>query len=168
MLAGAAAVIAGFGLVLAYAQLSVGKWNAYFISEREEYGVRAHNPLDQLVARYHQLLHPSSSTVRTITQQGALATLLVVVAIVVTVPALVRARRAADVTDIALLGTACIAWLVPYVGAGALSIYRSEACLIVLVPLLRRLPVWALAAAACAAAVIAYDMAPLFFSNALV
>src|ERR1019366_856262 len=145
MLAGAAAVMAGFGLVLAYAQLSVGKWNAYFISEREEYGVRTHNPLDQLVARYHQLLHPSSSTWRTITQQGALATLLVVVAIVVTVPALVRARHAADLTDIALLGTAFIAWLVPYVGAGQLSIYRSEACLIVLVPLLRRLPVWVLA-----------------------
>ncbi len=60
MLAGAASVLAGLGLVLVYAQLSVGKWNAYFISEREEYGVRTHNPLDLLVARYHQLLHPSS------------------------------------------------------------------------------------------------------------
>jgi len=168
MVAGAAAVVGGFGLVLAYAELSVGKWNAYFISEREEYGVRAHNPLDFLLARYHQLLHPSSSALRTITQQGALVTLLVVVAIVATVPALVRARRAADLTDIALLGTACIAWLIPYVGAGALSIYRSEACLIVLVPLLRRLPVWAIAALVSAAAVIAYDMAPLFFSGALV
>jgi hypothetical protein len=166
--AGAAAVVGGFGLVLAYAQLTVGKWNAYFISEREEYGVRAHNPLDFLTARYHQLLHPSSSTVRTIAQQGALATLLVVVAIVVTVPVLVRARRAMDLTDVALLGTACLAWLLPYVGAGALSIYRSEACLIVLVPLLRRLPVWAIGALACAGAVIAFDMAPLFFSGALV
>jgi hypothetical protein len=168
MLAGAASVVVGFGLVLAYAQLSVGKWNAYFISEREEYGVRTHNPLTLLTSRYHQLLHPSSSTWRTITQQGALATLLVVVAIVVTIPVLVRARRAADLTDIALLGTACIAWLVPYVGAGALSIYRSEACLIVVVPLLRRLPVWVIAALACAAAVIAYNMAPLFFSGALI
>ncbi|HZV27729.1 MAG TPA: hypothetical protein VFG00_15735, partial [Acidothermaceae bacterium] len=34
MVAGAAAVGGGFGLVLAYAELSVGKWNAYFISER--------------------------------------------------------------------------------------------------------------------------------------
>jgi hypothetical protein len=168
MLAGAAAVVGGFGLVLAYAQLSVGKWNAYFITEREEYGVRAHNPLDFLLARYHQLLHPTSSTLRTITQQGALATLLVVVAIVVTVPVLVRARRAADLTDVALLVTACVAWFIPYVGAGALSIYRSEACLIVLIPLLRRLPVWAIAALACAAAVIAYNMAPLFFSGALI
>jgi hypothetical protein len=168
MLAGAGAIMAGFGLVLAYAQISVGKWNAYFISEREEYGVRTHNPLDLLVARYHQLLHPGSSTWRTITQQGALATLLVVVAIVVTIPALARARRAANLTDLALLGTACIAWLIPYVGGGQLSIYRSEACLIVLVPLLRRLPVWVIAAAACAAAVIAYNMAPLFFSKVLI
>ena len=91
MVAGAAAVVGGFGLVLAYAQFSVGKWNAYFISEREEYGVRAHNPLDFLIVRYHQLLQPSSSTFRTIAQQGALATLLVVIAIVVTVPALARA-----------------------------------------------------------------------------
>jgi hypothetical protein len=168
MVAGAAAVVGGFGLVLAYSQLSVGKWNAYFITEREEYGVRAHNPLEFLIARYHQLLHPSSSTVRTITQQGALATLLVLVAILVTVPALVRTRRAANLTDVALLGTACIVWLIPYVGAGALSIYRSEACLIVLVPLLRRLPVWGIGALACAAAFIAYDMAPLFFSGALI
>jgi hypothetical protein len=168
LLTGTAAVVAGFGLVLAYAQVRVGMWNAYFITERHEYGVRAHNPLTLLVARYHQLLHPSSSWFRTVTQQGALATLLLVVATAVTVPVLVRARREADVTDLALLGTACIAWLVPYVGAGGLSIYRSEACLIVLVPLLRRLPIWEIAALACAAAVIAYDMAPLFFSNALI
>ena len=168
MLAGAAAIIGGSGLVLAYAQLSVGKWNAYFISEREEYGVRAHNPLDFVIVRYHQLLQPSSSTFRTIAQQGALATLLVVVAIAVTVPALARARRAADRTDVALLVTACITWVIPYIGAGMLSIYRSEACLIVLVPLLRRLPVWAISALACAAAVIAYKMAPLFFSGALI
>ncbi len=168
MFAAAASVVCGFALVLAYAQLSVGKWNAYFISEREEYGVRTHNPVDFLMVRYHQLLHPGSSTLRTITQQGALATILVVVAIVVTVPALVRARRAANLTDVALLVTACITWLVPYIGAGALSIYRSEACLIVVVPLLRRLPVWVIAALAGAAAVIAFKMAPLFFSGALV
>ena len=120
------------------------------------------------MVRYHQLLQPSSSTFRTIAQQGALATLLVVIAIVVTVPALARARRAADLTDVALLVTACIAWVIPYIGAGMLSIYRSEAYLIVLVPLLRRLPVWAIGALACAAAVIAYKMAPLFFSGALI
>jgi hypothetical protein len=168
MLAGAAAIVVGLGLVLAYAQLRVGMWNAYFVTEQHEYGVSTHNPLTLLLVRYHQHLHPSSPDLRTITEQGALATVLVVAAIVVTLPALRRARRAADLTDLALLATACVAWLIPYVGAGGLSIYRSEACLIVLVPLLRRLPVWAIAAATCAAAVIAFNMAPLFFSNALI
>jgi hypothetical protein len=165
---GAGAVVAGFGLVLAYAQLRVGMWNAYFITERHEYGVSAHNPLTLLDARYRQFLHPISPWFRITTQQGALATLLVVEAIVVTAPVLLRARRQADLADLALLGTACIAWLIPYIGAGGLSIYRSEACLIVLVPLLRRLPIWELAALAGLAAVVAYHMAPLFFSNALI
>jgi hypothetical protein len=168
MVAGAAAIVAGFALVLAYAQLRVGMWNAYFVTEQHEYGVSTHNPLTLLLVRYRQHLHPSSSDLRTITEQGALVTVLVGVAIVVTLPVLVRARRTADLTDLALLGTACIAWLIPYVGAGGLSIYRSEACLIVLVPLLRRLPTWAITAATCAAAVIAFTMAPLFFSNALI
>jgi hypothetical protein len=81
---------------------------------------------------------------------------------------LIRARRNADRTDLTLLGTAFTAWLIPYVAAGGLSIYRSEACLIVLVPLLRRLPLWDLTVLACAASVVAYHMAPLFFSNALI
>ena len=168
MLTGAAAVVAGFGLVLAYAQIRVGMWNAYFITERHEYGVKAHNPLTLIDARYRQFMHPSSSWFRIVTQQGALATFLVVLAIAVNVPVLVRARREADATDLALLGSGCIAWLVPYVGAGGLSIYRSEALLIVLVPLLRRLRIWEIAALAGAAAIVASDMAPLFFSNALI
>jgi putative Ca2+/H+ antiporter (TMEM165/GDT1 family) len=168
MFTGAAAIVAGFGLVLAYAQLRVGLWNAYFITEEHEYGVKAHSPLTLLDRRYHQFVHPPSSWFRITTQQGALATLLVALALALTLPGLIRARRAADLTDLALLGTACIAWIVPYVGAGGLSIYRSEACLIVLVPLLRRLLAVEIAALACAAAVVAYHMAPLFFSNALI
>ncbi len=168
MFTGAAAIVAGFGLVLAYAQLRIGLWNAYFITEKHEYGVKPHSPLTLLHTRYHQFMHPPSSWFRITTQQGAVATLLVALALAVTVPALIRARRGAELTDLALLGTACIAWLIPYVGAGGLSVYRSEACLIVLVPLLRRLPVWTIAALACTAAVVAYHMAPLFFSNALI
>jgi len=168
MFTGAAAVVAGFGLVLAYAQVRIGLWNAYFITEKHEYGVKVHSPLTLLDTRYRQFMHPPSSWFRITTQQGALATLLVALALAVTVPALIRARRKADLTDLALLGTAFIAWVVPYIGAGGLSIYRSEACLIVLVPLLRRLPPWEIAALACAAAVVAYHIAPLFFSNALI
>ena len=168
MFTGAAAIVAGFGLVLAYAQLSIGFWNAYFVTEKHEYGVKAHNPLTLLDTRYHQFMHPPSSWFRITTQQGAVATLLVALALAVTVPGLIRARRAADRTDLVLLGTALVAWVVPYVGAGGLSVYRSEACLIVLVPLLRRLPLWEIAALVFTAGVVAYHMAPLFFSNALI
>jgi hypothetical protein len=168
MLTGAAAVVAGFGLVLAYAQVRVGLWNAYFITEKHEYGVKAHSPLTLLDTRYRQFMHPPSSWFRITTQQGGVATLLVALALAVTVPSLIRARRAADRTDLALLGTGFIAWLIPYVGAGGLSVYRAEACLIVLVPLLRRLPTWMTVALVCGAAIVAYRMAPLFFSNALI
>lgn len=168
MFTGAAAIVAGFGLVLAYAQLRVGMWNAYFITEKHEYGVKAHSPLTLLDTRYRQFVHPPSSWFRITTQQGALATLLVALALAVTVPGLIRARRSADRTELTLLGTAFTAWLIPYIAAGGLSIYRSEACLIVLVPLLRRLPLWEIAALVCAASVVAFHMAPLFFSNALI
>ena|GEM_PF-1052837 len=168
MVTGAAAIGAGFGLVLVYAQLRIGLWNAYFITEKAEYGVKAHNPLTLLDRRYRQFMQPPSSWFRITTQQGALATLLVALALAVTVPALIRARRKADLTDLVLLTTAFSAWLIPYIAAGGLSIYRSEACLIVLVPLLRRLPLWEIAALVCAAGVVAFHMAPLFFSNALI
>ncbi len=151
MFTGAAAIVAGFGLVLAYAQLRIGMWNAYFITEKHEYGVKAHSPLTLLDTRYRQFVHPPSSWFRITTQQGALATLLVALALAVTVPGLIRARRGADRTELTLLGTAFTAWLIPYIAAGGLSIYRSEACLIVLVPLLRRLPLWEIAALVCAA-----------------
>jgi hypothetical protein len=154
--------------VLAYAQVRVGLWNAYFITEKHEYGVKAHSPLTLLDTRYRQFMHPPSSWFRITTQQGGVATLLVALALAVTVPSLIRARRAADRTDLALLGTGFIAWLIPYVGAGGLSVYRAEACLIVLVPLLRRLPTWMTVALVCGAAIVAYRMAPLFFSNALI
>ena len=168
MFTGAGALVAGFGLVLAYAQLRIGLWNAYFITEKHEYGVKAHNPWTLLDTRYRQFMHPPSSWFRITTQQGALATLLVALALAVTVPGLIRARRSADRTDLVLLGTGLVAWVIPYVGAGGLSVYRSEACLIVLVPLLRRLPLWMIAALVAAAVIVAYRMAPLFFSNALI
>ena len=167
-LGGALLGVAG---VLTYAQLATGRWNAYFITEREEYGVHTHNPITTLVARYHQFRHPATSLLRVTTTQGAFVTVLVVVGIASQLPLLLRAlRRRAELdgADVVLLVTGCVAWLIPYVGGGDLSIYRSEACLIVLVPLLRRVPWWLVAAAAIAAGLIANQMAPLFFANRLV
>jgi hypothetical protein len=181
MVSGAAGVLAGVIAVLTYAQLAVGKWDAYFITEREEYGVRLHNPLTTLLHRDDELANPTTSALHTITAQRVLIAALVAAALVAQLPLVVRAARGflsrkpghprIDVTklaDLALLGTGCVAWAIPYVGGGVLSIYRSEAIVIVLVPLLRRLPAWLVAAAVAAAVVIAYEMAPLFFANTLV
>jgi hypothetical protein len=161
----------GVAAVLIYAQLATGRWNAYFITERQEYGVQTHNPITTWVARYHRFRHPATSLIRVTTAQGAFVTVLVVVVIASQLPLLVRALRrkaAFDAADLVLLATGCVAWLIPYVGGGDLSIYRSEACLIVLVPLLRRVPWWLVVAAAIAAGLIANQMAPLFFANRLV
>jgi hypothetical protein len=181
MATGAAGVLAGVVAVLAYAQVSVGKWDAYFITERQEYGVRLHNPLVTLLHRGDELANPTTSALRTVTAQRWLATAVVLAAVVAQLPLVVRAARsmlgrlpgrrridATNLADLALLGAGCLAWAIPYVGGGDLSIYRSEAIVIVMVPLLRRLPAWLVAAAAAAAVVIAFEMAPLFFANALV
>jgi hypothetical protein len=59
-------------------------------------------------------------------------------------------------------------WLIPYVGAGRLAFYRAEALLVILVPLLRQLPPWALAVPLALAVWVAFAMAPQFFTNGLV
>jgi hypothetical protein len=70
--------------------------------------------------------------------------------------------------DLSFLLAAVGAWLVPYIAGGQASTYRSEAFVILTVPLLRRLPSWLLAVPLAAAVLIAWHMAPRFFSGALV
>jgi len=59
-------------------------------------------------------------------------------------------------------------WLVPYIAGGAASTYRSEAFVIVSVPLLRKLPPWALAVPLVAVVVVSWHMSPYFFNSQLV
>jgi hypothetical protein len=58
-------------------------------------------------------------------------------------------------------------WLVPYIAGGQASTYRSEAFVVVCVPLLRRLPAWLLVVPLGAAAWVAWNMAPYFFNGQL-
>jgi hypothetical protein len=181
-LLGAGAVVAGLVAVLGYAQLAVGRWDAYFVSEREEYGVRTSAPwrvfIDHVAPmwtgvatpmpgappRAHPYLHTIVDTAGVVAaRQSALVAMLLLLAVCMTVR-----RGGMSAPDAALLGTAVVAWLIPYLGGGALSIYRSEACVIVVVPLLRRFNWWQLAAAVAAAGWVAYDLAPLFENYALV
>jgi hypothetical protein len=58
-------------------------------------------------------------------------------------------------------------WLVPYIAGGQASTYRSEALVVVCVPLLRRLPPWLLVVPLGAAVWVAWNMAPYFFNGLL-
>ena len=160
-LAGIVGMLVGIGAVLAYAQFAVGKWDAYLITEREEYGVQFHAPWQT----FFDHVRPLRTSV--IARQSVLVAVLVVGALVCAAFHFYRARELSPL-DVMLLVTTVAAWLIPYVGGGSLSIYRSEACVLPVVVLLRRLPWWALVVAVGGAAWVAYGLAPLFENNTLV
>lgn len=162
----AGGVAAGTLAVLGYAQLAVGHWNAYFITEHAEYHVGLHDPVALAVARYRTFVPlPSHGAPRAVAQQGLLVVLLLGLALVGFV---LCARAGLEAIDIILAITAALVWVIPYVGGGRLAIYRAEALLMVLVPLLRRLPAWTLVIPLAAAVWVAAAMAPPFFANWLV
>jgi hypothetical protein len=162
---GAGGVAAGVVAVLAYAQVSVGRWSAYFYTEQVDYGVRAHDPLTTIIARFTSFVPvPASSPLRAIAEQGLLVALLLVLALA---GFAAGTRAGLKAADIVLIIAAVVGWLIPYVGGGKLSVYRDEAMMIVLVPLLRRLPAWVLAGPLLAAVWVADMMAPLFFGTVL-
>jgi len=165
MCVGAGGVAAGVVAVLAYAQVTVGRWDAYFFTERVEYGVRIHDPFATLIDRFTSFMPLlASDSLRAIAEQGFLVALLLVLALA---GFAARARAGFQAADIVLIIAAVVGWLIPYVGGGKLSVYRDEAMMIVLVPLLRRLPAWVLVGPLLAAVWVADMMAPLFFSGVL-
>ena len=163
---GAAGVAAGVGAVLGYAQLAVGRWDAYFFTERVEYHVRIHDPLATIAARFGSFVPlPESAAHRAVAEQGFLLALLLVLALVGFAAC---ARTGLQAVDTLLVIATAVEWLIPYVGAGKLRIYRAEGLMIVLVPLLRRLPPWVLVIPLAAAIWVAAAMAPLFVQGLLV
>jgi hypothetical protein len=162
---GAGGIAAGVVAVLAYAQVTVHRWDAYFFTERVEFGVRMHDPLATIAARFSSFVPLlASSPDRAIAEQGILVALLLVLALA---GFAVGTRAGFQALDIILIIAAVVGWLIPYVGGGKLAVYRDEAMTIVLVPLLRRLPPWVLAGPLLAAVWVADMMAPLFFSTVL-
>jgi hypothetical protein len=162
---GAAGVAAGVVAVLAYAQATVGRWDAYFFTERVEYGVSMHNPLATIAARFASFMPIlASSPFRAIAEQGLLVAILLALALA---GFAISTRAGFEALDIVLVIAAVAGWLIPYIGGGKLAVYRDEAMTIVLLPLLRRLPAWLLAGPLLAAVWVADMMAPLFFSAVL-
>ncbi len=75
--------------------------------------------------------------------------------------------RRVSARDLAFLLAAGGVWLVPYVAGGGASTYRSEAFVILSVPLLRRLPWWVLAPILALVVITAWRMSPNFFNAKL-
>jgi hypothetical protein len=175
---------AGFGAVLLTMQIAVGMWNAYFLSVRK-YNVGAHMPLDTLINRLRPLWtsQPGGAGVHSYTAAQTLLTLcFVCLACVVTIAGAVRGREVTEARqqdwsvaivsrisafDLTFMLMAIGVWLVPYIAGGQASTYRSEAFVVVCVPLLRRLPAWLLVVPLGAAVWVAWNMAPYFFNGQL-
>jgi len=162
---------AGVGAVLGYAQLAVGRWDAYFFSERIDYGIRVHDPIATIRARFSSF-RPllESAGHRALAEQALLVALLLVLALA---GFAASAKTGFQAADIALIIAAVLVWLIPYIAipyrpGGMLSVYRDEALTIVLVPLLRRLPAWLLVPPLLAAVWVAESMASLFFSGYII
>jgi hypothetical protein len=175
---------AGFGAVLLTMQVAVGIWNAYFISAKK-YNVGAHMPLDTLIRRLRPLWtpQPSGAQVQNYTAAQTLLTLCFVgLVCLVTIAGAVRGRDVTEARqqdwsaaiasrisafDLTFVLMAIGVWFVPYIAGGSASTYRSEAFVVVCVPLLRRLPAWLLVVPLGAAVWVAWHMAPNFFNYKL-
>ena len=174
---------AGFGAVLVTMQVAVGIWDAYFISV-EKYRVGAHQPLDTLIGRLRPLWtpHPARPVLNYTASQTLLTLCFVALVCLVTVVGVARGRLASgtgpqtwaqaieshiSAFDLTFLLMSVGVWLVPYVAGGSASTYRSEAFVVVGVPLLRRLPAWLLVVPLGAAVWVAWHMAPYFFNYGL-
>jgi hypothetical protein len=175
---------AGFGAVLLTMQVAVGIWDAYFISVKK-YGVGVHSPLETLIDRLRPLWTPQSSSQQVLNYMAAqtLLTLCFVgLVCLVTIIGAVRGRHTAEMRrrtwtaaiesrisafDLTFLLMSVGVWLVPYIAGGGASTYRSEAFVIVSVPLLRKLPAWLLVVPLGAAVFVAWHMAPYFFNGQL-
>jgi hypothetical protein len=167
LMSAAVAVAAGVGAVLLYAQLTVSHWNAYFITEKEDYGVELQWPWGNLVHHLRPVwAHVVSTTGAKPAAQTVLLMVILLVALVVTVMAWAKERVLVPV-DVALLFAAVATWLLPYLGGGDLSVYRAEGCVVLVVPLMRRAPSWLLVPLTVASVVVAYQMSGLFWRNIL-
>ncbi|MDQ2751052.1 MAG: hypothetical protein M3Y44_16205 [Actinomycetota bacterium] len=195
--AGAAGVAAGFAAVLVTAQITTGIWDGYFIAN-SKFATGSHMPLVNLTAhlrplwRTKGLVRPHLATAQA--TQTAFATALVLFVLAVAAFAmwrrprdeesadgatqdrpggsLVVVRRSLETRisafDVTLLVAAVGAWLIPYTTGGRVSVWRSEAFVVVCIPLLRRLPARVVLVPVIVAVYVSWRLTPFFFNGQLV
>ena len=127
--------VIGFGLVLFDHHVSVGAWNAFFLTQ-EKYQHGIHNPVTVLRERFASLWVWKAGW------QTAIQSLTAAALVLVAAGSAVRAmwRRKEQPGDVALAVHGLMYWLLPLMIGGGLSPYRSESLLAPAVAGLQRVP----------------------------
>jgi hypothetical protein len=192
-IAGGLGAAAGLFAVALYAQVAVGKWNAYALT-KEPYGQGVNNPVITLYHRLRPLWTPQTAQVQFTNTTAAQTLLISCLTLLIVVVTLLSMRRApsseppivADgpwnrvvsrissrisVVDLTLLLAVVGAALMPYLVGGPTttgSTARNETFVIIGIPLLRKLPVYLIVPIVAAAAFLAWRMAGYFYSGTVV
>jgi hypothetical protein len=143
--------------------ISVGRWDAYFLVQAK-YHHTLRNPLAAVqdavltLSRHSPFRIESAPALQTLLVTAVLASVLAVVAL---------RRRDAERVDLLLALWAVGTWILPHAQANV-STYRSQAALLPLALLVRRLPAPLVLAIVVAAAALCVPMAELFLQGRLV
>lgn len=149
--------------VVAMFRAWTGRGDAFFLVQHK-YDFSTRTALRVYVDRFSSLGNLSAERA----DAPALQTVLVLALIAATAFVLVRHRHRLTTLEAAAGLLAVALWIVPLALGGQLSIYRSEALLVPVVVLLRRLPAVVAAGFAAVAAGLAVAMDYLFFVNYLI
>ena len=128
--------LAALGVLFLDQALETGHWDAYWLVQKN-YGHHLLNPIATTRDSLRPLFHWSN--VELVHVGPALQTALVTCAVVAVAVEAARRRRQLDRPDLLLLLWAFVTWIVP-LSQSYLSLQRSQAALLPLAVLLRRLP----------------------------
>jgi hypothetical protein len=158
----AALTLAGLGVLFLDQQLETGHWNAYQLVQRN-YGHHLVNP----IATTRDVLKPVATSSQLTHFAPALQSLLVTCVMVAVLVAALLRRRTLDRSELLVVVWAIVAWVVP-LSANYLSLQRSQAALVPVVVLFRRLPRPLVYVFAAAAVVVGILMEKLFLDGKVV
>lgn len=153
----------GIVVLVADQQLETGHWNAYLLIQRH-YHHNLQNPIGATRDALRPLLHGSPFE---LAQAPALQTALVTAVVVAVVVQAALRSAAVDPADDLILLWAVATWALP-LSQAAVSIQRSQAALLPLAVLIRRLPRPFLAAFIMAAIPVAVAMERLFLEGKII
>jgi hypothetical protein len=153
------------GLVAAFAYLAVaaGRWDA-FLQVQQAYGQGIHDPVSAFL-HHTELVWRAAFEPRFVHN---LQTAVVAVLVLLAAGVGLAQRRSIGPAETALLASGLLGWVLPLVAGSRLSIYRQEALLVGIVPLLARLPPALLVAFLSLLSALAFGSAVLFFQDVLI